>query len=130
MKRTLLAIAIVAFSLAGCKSDEPAKPKIEPLNISGTWAGSGVATSGRSVAFEILLSHMGNSVSGTGKYQISGSLSPASFNVSGTCFTSGEFSLFFGSTLIDFDGTATATQLKGTIKNGGMQEGAATFFKK
>lgn len=129
MKRTLLAMSAIAYLLMACGGDEPTKPKVEPLNISGKWTGTGMSASARSVSFELVLSHTNNSVNGTGKYQISGSLSPTSFNVTGTCFVSGELSLFFGSTLIDFDGTATATQLRGKIKNGGMQEGATTFFK-
>lgn len=130
MKRYAPFAIAVVLSMIACNSDKPTQPKVEPLNLTGTWTGIGLTTSARTANFEITLVHTGTSITGTGKVQLSGSVVSTDFDISGYCFASGEFSLFFGTTLVSYDGTATSATLSGMISGGSMEKHSATFIKK
>ena len=130
MKRTLLAVSVIAFLLAACGGDEPTKPKVEPLNISGKWTGTGITTENKLVSFELEIKQSGTSLSGNAKAQISGSIVSTDYEITGYLFTSGEFSLLLRSIAITYAGTAAKTTLTGKLKGGNLQERDTTFFKK
>lgn len=130
MKR-VLALSLILFLLVGCKKDEPTQPQTPPLDISGTWVGTGMSSTGRTVSFEINIAHSGTSVDGSGSYRQSGAIVSTSFTVSGTCSESGLFFISFRvPPTIIFEGIATDSKLNGTIKYGGMEEGSSIFVRK
>lgn len=68
--RMLCMFGVLLFVLACGKKDEPTAPPA--LNISGTFTGIGLSGDNRIVNFEITLSHVGDNVTGTGSYRLSG----------------------------------------------------------
>lgn len=130
MKRTLLAVSVIAFLLAACGGDEPTKPKVDSLNIAGTWTGTGLTTDNRVVSFELQIRQAGTTLSGNANAKISGSLVSTDYEITGYLLNSGEFSILLRTVVITYAGIASNSILSGKIKGGSLQERDATFIKK